>query len=453
MSTPNGNDTTGKWIAIAVLALLLGGLIWLGGRSLLVVPSLAWTWLNLQIAAWLGTSTAEAHPQHWAHYILWSRETLEAVVSRRIFGSDVPWNALITLHGIASAETRWIWVGFGGLVTFYALFATRKPPPAITWHLTGITKTTIHQIGRLHLRPGLLAKLLAPIARTSKVWRQDKPSFFAYQARAWPTTKVALRFGPTRDDLPEPALTPVQWMMRVCPGLGQRDVPWAEAEHAFRRALVAQLGPRWPGLANAPSHVRALALLAWTNRVRGQDDSTRLAGLLADAFPGKARPKPHPIPPWDAVAKQIQRFLSAEADQDMDRIAARHAYLGSAFVAMLASGGPFQAWGGGEAGVLAPAQYLWLRLYDRVLWYAAQNVGRHAYFIEGAACSTHMLAERAVGKPIPRPHVDDIILAKDEFGNIHGLYGSLVSLKLIPTDTPTPPDILKAEWFRPLLAQ
>lgn len=446
----NRNDTQGKWLAIAVLVVFLGLLIWTGGRSLIVVPMLAWTSLNLELSSWMDSSLR--NQQEWILYSQWTKNALDAIFGGRIQGKDIPWNALVTLHGIATERTRWVWVGTGTIVTILALFWTRKTPPAFDFHLTGITKSEAFKIGSKIIKPSFWTIFVKPFAKKIKTWQQTKPSFFGYQTKAWPTTSVALRFGPTEKELPEPALTPTQWMMKVCPGLGQRDVPWPEAEHAFRQALVAQLGPRWRGFHAAPAHVRTLGLLAWTNRFRGQEKAAELAGVLAEIFNGKAGPTLNPIPPWNKVAKPLQRFLSEEANTFLEDVARRHAFIGSAFVAILASGGPFPAWGGGEAGVLAPAQYLWLRLYDRVLWYAAQNIGRHAYFIEGAACATHMLAERAVGKPIPRPHIDDIIFSRDEFGNIHGLYGTLISLKLIPSDTPAPPDILKAEWFKPLMS-
>jgi intracellular multiplication protein IcmP len=51
-----------------------------------------------------------------------------------------------------------------------------------------------------------------------------------------------------------------------------------------------------------------------------------------------------------------------------------------------------------RSGVLAPAQFAFLKLVDRRLWYA---IGAGA----------HWAAERAVGAPIPTPEFDQAIAA------------------------------------------
>jgi intracellular multiplication protein IcmP len=59
-----------------------------------------------------------------------------------------------------------------------------------------------------------------------------------------------------------------------------------------------------------------------------------------------------------------------------------------------------------EGGVLAPAQFVWLRGYDRALWYPLNNLGRQAYHMEAAGAMAHFKAERLTRRPIPKPKLD-----------------------------------------------
>jgi intracellular multiplication protein IcmP len=69
-----------------------------------------------------------------------------------------------------------------------------------------------------------------------------------------------------------------------------------------------------------------------------------------------------------------------------------------------------------RAGVLAPAQFAWLKLVDRALWYSLHSLG---YETEGygrylhpnprpeaGGARDHWAAERAAGEPVIRPSVE-----------------------------------------------
>jgi len=94
------------------------------------------------------------------------------------------------------------------------------------------------------------------------------------------------------------------------------------------------------------------------------------------------------------------------------RIAERHAYVTTALMALLTAARI-------KAGVMAPAQFVWLKLVDRNLWYALHSLG---YEIEGTGryihpnpriealgARCHWAAERAAGRPILKPHLEEAI--------------------------------------------
>lgn len=56
-------------------------------------------------------------------------------------------------------------------------------------------------------------------------------------------------------------------------------------------------------------------------------------------------------------------------------------------------------------GVLASAQFLWLRPLDRPLWYALNQCGGRAAWAEGFAPWAHYTAEEREGKALPEPRV------------------------------------------------
>ena len=68
------------------------------------------------------------------------------------------------------------------------------------------------------------------------------------------------------------------------------------------------------------------------------------------------------------------------------------------------------------AGVLAPAQFAWLKLVDRPLWYALHSLGfetegfgRYLHpnpRVEAAGARDHWAAERIAKRPLARPDIE-----------------------------------------------
>src|SRR5690606_29300093 len=62
-----------------------------------------------------------------------------------------------------------------------------------------------------------------------------------------------------------------------------------------------------------------------------------------------------------------------------------------------------------EGGVLAPAQFVWLRAHDRILWYPLNNLGRQSFHMEAIGAMSHFKAERMTQRPIPKPKVQNAV--------------------------------------------
>ena len=62
-----------------------------------------------------------------------------------------------------------------------------------------------------------------------------------------------------------------------------------------------------------------------------------------------------------------------------------------------------------EGGVLAPAQFVWLRAYNRELWYPLNNLGRQSFHMEALGAMSHFKAEKLTQRPIPVPKVEGAV--------------------------------------------
>ena len=77
----------------------------------------------------------------------------------------------------------------------------------------------------------------------------------------------------------------------------------------------------------------------------------------------------------------------------------RHAYVTTAMLRAL-------QYARSEGGVMAPAQFVWMRAHDRLLWYPLNNLGRQSFHTEAMGAMAHFKSERLTQRPIPTPKVD-----------------------------------------------
>ena len=118
----------------------------------------------------------------------------------------------------------------------------------------------------------------------------DMDALIAEQAKSFPATAAFVR---RRLRLVEPektprpadyAQTPEEW---IALHATRKDVGFVEAD--ARRALAAQLGPRWQGPEHAAPHVRALFTVFALHLAEHRTEAQRLLGDLSEALadPGK----------------------------------------------------------------------------------------------------------------------------------------------------------------------
>ncbi len=241
----------------------------------------------------------------------------------------------------------------------------------------------------------------------------DLEGFIETQAKMWPVITPILRFNPAKvsarmlggevpDKLPlfAEALSPEEWVswhrIPVANGIPDRE--------ASRRAFILQLGPRWHGPENEPPHIRALFAAYALKGAQKREESDALLGELSKCWTPE-----HNFVLSAKMEAEVKRILrDPDSGGAAANIAAQYAYRTTALMGVL-------RWARMNGGVLAPAQFLWVRATDRNLWYPLNNLGRRSYHIEGAGAIAHYAAEQAAQKPLPIPRIDTAWVTLKEY--------------------------------------
>jgi intracellular multiplication protein IcmP len=243
--------------------------------------------------------------------------------------------------------------------------------------------------------------------------RHTLESFIKVQSKMWPVIAPIVNFNPIKSSARTPgstvpdklplfaeALSPEEWIswhrIPVTNGVADRETT--------RRAFLLQLGPRWNGIEGQPDHVRALFAAFALKGVQRREESDNLLGQISLCWTPKGG-----FALTSELISEINKLLGdAEIGGKAIDIAAQSAYRTTAMLNVL-------RWARMMGGVLAPAQFLWLRGTDRPLWYALNNLGRRSFHTEGAGALAHFMAEQNAKKPLPIPRIDTAIVTLNQY--------------------------------------
>ena len=180
--------------------------------------------------------------------------------------------------------------------------------------------------------------------------------------------------------------------------LDNSSIPGQEMTAGLRRGdakriFTLQLGPAWDGFDRCPLHVKALAavFMARINR-----DKTAANTILKNCDKSFVAGK---LDPGD-VNSVIQKYMNTDLVKE---IVAKHAYLLTVLASLLE--------GARQDGVVPSAEFLWLKVIDRRLWYMCNCVGRQTPYSEVGGPFAHWKAEKSMGRRSRAPMVDEAIKA------------------------------------------
>ncbi|MER2520770.1 MAG: hypothetical protein ABTQ34_08815 [Bdellovibrionales bacterium] len=286
--------------------------------------------------------------------------------------------------------------------------------------ITGYSLATIESMVGYYLRiplalafGGMWVYIIYYSPRNKFRTKHNLESFIKVQSKTWPVILPIVNFNPMNssaripgslipDKLPmfAEALSPEEWIsyhrIPVTNGIADRE--------AARRAFLLQLGPRWNGTDDLPNYMQALFAAFCLKGVQKRDESDTLLGKLAPFWSEKGG-----FVPSAEVMDEARHILKKPAVGGKGlEVAVGFAYRTTALLGTL-------KWARASGGVLAPAQFLWLRGTDRTLWYALNNLGRRSFHAEGAGAMAHFMAEQNARKPLPIPRVDTAIVTLNQF--------------------------------------
>lgn len=227
------------------------------------------------------------------------------------------------------------------------------------------------------------------------------------QAKSFPTISPFLNFDPRKLPFRAPgqpvpaqlplfseALTPEEWLAynEVRMSGGKIDVGRAY------QALTKQLGKRWQGARKLPIHMQGIFAACALKHVRKRGASDDLLNAMARSW----TPEKGFAPDGQLVSAIRKVIKDPKVGGALEKFANQHAYETTAMLRCLQRARE-------EGGVLAPAQFVWLRGHDRMLWYPLNNLGRKSYHAEAAGAMVHYTNELIAGQRIPTPRFDEVI--------------------------------------------
>lgn len=243
----------------------------------------------------------------------------------------------------------------------------------------------------------------------------DLNTLIQKQANIFPIISPFINFNPAKlpprppgapvpSELPifAEALSPEEWVVfNEIPVNGNKL-----DEEVAVKAFTKQLGPRWRGAKHLPAYRQVLMAAFCLKAARKRADSDTMLARLAKCWSEKDGLK------LSRDSKLIREARAVLANQALSggvlKKCNEHAWENTAMVRGLMTARS-------EGGVLAPAQFVWLRAHDRGLWYPLNNLGRQSFHMEAMGAMAHYKAEKMAQRPIPRPKVADAVKTLSEF--------------------------------------
>jgi hypothetical protein len=230
----------------------------------------------------------------------------------------------------------------------------------------------------------------------------DLASLMKFQSGYWRTLAPTTKFNPDIDDA---NLAPARSVSEFLSFNKIETVGKTLDRDACSKIFAKQLLSPWNGVLSAPVHARCIAFIAAVHAV--DDSGTRNHGVGRGEGLKLRQDIAVACAAFNDISKRtttLEDILKPYASNDklvrlIDGVAVDHHYVSTALMRLV-------QWARRENGILASAEFLWLKGADRDLWYALNNLGRRSFHPEGAGAVAHYQAETAVRSALAAPCVD-----------------------------------------------
>lgn len=324
-------------------------------------------------------------------------------------------NYQIVYPGIPEPQKLKVWldwlsservdVASGDITPFHLKVITNVALPPLRWPIIGILALL-----------ALIVMFKGPGTHYHR--RMGLEGLMREQAKSFPVIAPFLKFNPLKlkfrvlgqavpSKLPifSEALSPEEWVAHNRISFEGRKLDVAQAYQAFAK----QLGPRWRGPKHLPLHLQGLYAAFALKHVRKRGECEKLLNELALSWTPD-----HGFKPPAKVRRKIKKIINdPKIGGALEPFTKQHAFQTTAMLKALQRARQ-------EGGVLAPAEFLWLRGHDRMSWYPLNNLGRKSYHAEASGAMVHFTNELIAGQKIPTPRFEDVIQVLEDNLKIFG---------------------------------
>lgn len=167
-------------------------------------------------------------------------------------------------------------------------------------------------------------------------------------------------------------------------------------EDKARAVFTKQMGPVFEDLNKMPIHTKAL-FAVFAAKANNDEEGCRelLMRIAKSSASGKLD--------FSGAMALLRKHYNTKP---IAKILSQHAYVYTMMSSMLLHAR--------STGVLASADFLWLKPLDRRLWYILNGTGKHVAFCEVAGPFSHWKAEIALKRKLTQPMVDGAIKGLQE---------------------------------------
>jgi intracellular multiplication protein IcmP len=155
-----------------------------------------------------------------------------------------------------------------------------------------------------------------------------------------------------------------------------------------KEIFTLQLGRLWEGPEYLKDYECALFAIFAARANKDNNAATAFLTQINYSFRGDR-------PDFSGGIELLKKYFNTQPVQESVQ---RHAYVYTIFSTLLERAR--------ETGVLAAAEFLWLKPIDRTLWYVLNNVGRQTAFVEVAGIFSHWITEKKLGFKSIVPMID-----------------------------------------------
>lgn len=223
------------------------------------------------------------------------------------------------------------------------------------------------------------------------------------EAQNWPQITPILSLDLVKEDIEKGpwamATLPIDFCKQhqmITPIVKNERNVWQLDKGIAHRVLTSQVGPLWSGPYNMPIHIKALIVIFVARAERDRNLANQLLAQIARSAAGGKLD-------FSGVEEGIQKYGN---NRIVQWLSGRHAYVYTLMASLLEIAR--------TNGVLASAEFLWLKPVDRRLWFMLNSVGRQTAVVEIAGAFSHWKTEKKLGRAMRTPLIDEAVNALEE---------------------------------------